>query len=107
PYTTLFRSATTVQFGEEFRGPFVVAVPQLLEQLPGEAGARLDLKGVQRRYDSILCERWRFEVAVFGDDGLMMHKTPQPGHVNPVGSEIVHEAKRKFVVVDGGREITV
>ncbi len=49
----------------------------------------------------------RFEVAVLGDDGLVMEEDPQPRHIDPVGGEIVHETQPKLVVVDGGREVTV
>src|SRR5712692_5729831 len=38
--------AGAVQLGEELRCPFVVVLPQLIEQLPGEACSGLDLEGV-------------------------------------------------------------
>src|SRR6266852_3891509 len=70
------RVAVAVLLGEELRCPFVVAVPQLLEQLPSEAGTGLDLEGIHGRYDSILGERRSLEVTVLGDDGLVMDEAP-------------------------------
>ena len=99
--------AAAVQLGEELRCPFVVVVPQFLEQLPGEAGPGLDLEGVHSRYDPILRERRPLEVAVLGDGGLVMDEAPQPRYIDPVGSEVIHEPQRKFVVVDRRREVTV
>ena len=51
------RIAVAVQLGEELRGPFVVIVPHLLEQLPGEAGSGLDLLGVRRQHHAVFGER--------------------------------------------------
>src|SRR5713226_7317987 len=99
--------AAAVQLGEELRCPFVVVVPQLFEQLRGEAGPGLDLGGVYSRYDPILGERRSLEVAVPSDGGLVMDEAPQPRHIDPVGGEVIHEPQRKFVVVDRRREVAV
>ncbi len=84
-----------------------MVVPQPLEQLLGEGGPGLDLKGVLSRIEPILGKRRPFEVAVFGDDGLMMEQGPQPRHIDPVGGQIIHETQTKLVVVDGGSKVTV
>src|SRR5450759_4256730 len=99
--------AAAIQFGEELRCPFVVVVPDLLEQFPCEAGPGLDLRGTRSQYDPILGERLPLKVAVLGNGGLVMEKAPQPRHIDPVGGEVIHEPQLKFVVVDRRREVTV
>ena len=101
------RIAAPVQFGEEFGRPFVVVIPQLFEQLHSKTGPRFDLESVRRRHDSIIRERGTFEVAVLGDDSLMMDESPQPGHINPVCRQIIHEPERQLVVIDRSRKVAV
>src|SRR5437879_13198632 len=37
----------------------------------------------------------------------MVDESPQPGHVDAVGGEVIHEAKRKFIIVYRGCEVAV
>src|SRR5213078_1713337 len=50
-------------------------------------------------FDAGLGERRPLEVAVFGHGGLVMKKAPQPGHVDTICRQIIHEAQRQLVVV--------
>ena len=67
----------------------------------------LNLKRVRRRHDAILGERRPFEVAVPADGGFVLHEAPQPGYVDAIRGQIIHEAQRKLIVVDRGCEVTV
>ena len=37
----------------------------------------------------------------------MMQERPQPGHIDAVSGQIIHEAQRKLVIVDGRGEVAV
>ena len=37
----------------------------------------------------------------------MVEERPQPGHIDPVSGEIIHEAQEKLVIVDGRGEVAV
>ncbi len=93
--------------GEKLCRPFVVVIPQFLEQLRGKAGTGLDLSCIRRRYNAILGEGGSLEVAVLSDNGLVVEQAPQPRNINAVGGEVIHKAQLEFVVVDGCGEIAV
>src|SRR5208283_5534909 len=101
------RVTVAILLGKELRRPFIVVVPQLLEQLPGEAAPSLDFEGIHNRDDSILGELWPLKEPVLGDGGLMMYEAPQPRHIDPVGGQVIHEAQGKFIVVNRRCEIPV
>ena len=37
----------------------------------------------------------------------MVQECPQPGHIDPVSGQIIHEAQEKLVIVDGCGEVAV
>src|ERR1019366_607428 len=83
------------------------AIPQFLEQFPGEAGAGLDLSCIGSGYNAILGEGGSLEVAVLRDNGLVVDEAPQPGNINAGGGEGIHKPQLELVVVDGCGEIAV
>ncbi len=61
----------------------------------------------RRQHHAVFGERRPLEVSVFGDDRLMENQRPQPGNVDAVRGQVVHEALLEFVVVDGRGEVAV
>src|SRR5262249_35826840 len=72
------RITTPVLLGEERLCPFVMVVPKLVKQIPGETSSRFYQFGVCCWLNTILRQQWTLKVSVFGDDGLMLQERPQP-----------------------------